>query len=167
MGSGEITFRQLMRAVPTPVVVVTAVSDGEARGITIGSFVSVCLEPPLVCFNVMHSSRMHPVLLASGRFAVSCLSESQAAVSARFAQPGLTGAQQFDGIPVHRDASDIPVIDGAYGWMSCRIESVSEAGDHSIVLGQVEELRAGEAAGPLLYWQGDYFRIGDPLRGDT
>lgn len=153
-----------MRSVVSPVVVVTAVEGVEPRGITIGSFVSVSLDPPLVCFNVMHSSRMHPVLLAAERFAVSVLAETQVEISSRFARPGLTGIQQFEGLSTHRDASGIPVIEGALGWMTCRIQAVYEGGDHSIFLGLVETLEAGEDAGPLLYFGGDYRGIGPRIR---
>ena len=68
------TLRQVMRRVPSPVTVVTAASAEEVRGITIGSFTSVALEPPLVCFNVNHAAEMHNLPLAAPRYAVQVLS---------------------------------------------------------------------------------------------
>jgi flavin reductase (DIM6/NTAB) family NADH-FMN oxidoreductase RutF len=166
MGEDALTLRGLMRSVPSSVVVVTALDTEGARGITIGSFVSVSLDPPLVCFNVNHASRMHPILLASRRFAVSFLSDRQARVAARFALAGLSGTEQFEGLSIRLDLAGVPVIEEAVGWMSCQVTQVIEGGDHSIFLGQVETLQAGEDLPPLVYYRGGYQGIGPPVRGD-
>jgi flavin reductase (DIM6/NTAB) family NADH-FMN oxidoreductase RutF len=80
-------FRAVMRRVPSPVVVVTAQGPREARGITIGSFTSLALDPPLVSFNVGCGARMHEVMEACDRFAVHVLGEEQTHLPNRCPSP--------------------------------------------------------------------------------
>ncbi len=91
-------LRHVMRHVPSPVTVVTAAGAGERRGITIGSFTSVSLEPPLISLNVAREAQMHPVLAAASHFAVHVLREDQAHLARRFSLPDLTSADQFEGV---------------------------------------------------------------------
>ena len=77
-------LKGVMRHVPSPVVIVTFVSPNGGKGITIGSFTSVSLEPALISFNVMHSSTVHDAFVNCKRFAVHILRDDQIALSERF-----------------------------------------------------------------------------------
>ena len=94
-------LREVMRHVPSPVTTVSFKGPDGAKGITIGSFTSVSLEPPLISFNVMHDSKMHDVLARVDTYAVQILNEDQVALSERFALPDQTSKQQFDGVLHH------------------------------------------------------------------
>ena len=108
-------LRDLMRSIPTSVVVVAAMSEEGARGMTAGSFASVSLDPPLVCFNVMRASRVHTVFLQASRFVISILSDRQAEIAIRFARSGLGAREQFHGVPHRLDPEGNPMLDGAIG----------------------------------------------------
>ena len=138
-------FRTVMRRVPSPVVVVTAQGEEEPRGITIGSFTSVALEPPLVSFNVGRESRMYGVMEHCSRYAVHVLSEQQASLATRFAEPGLTGQEQFD------------------ARFHCTPHSSVPAGDHILYVGLVVDVETPPDQGAVLYYQSSYRGVGSEL----
>lgn len=161
--TGE-TLRQVMRRVPSPVTVVTAADAHEARGITIGSFTSVALEPPLICFNVNHEAQMHDVLLAAPRFAVHVLNEEQAHLANHFAVPDLTGAEQLRTVPHRIDDQGTPVLDDVTAVLHCTHHDVFTAGDKSIIIGRVEAVQHNEDRGAVLYYKRTYRGVGEELR---
>jgi 3-hydroxy-9,10-secoandrosta-1,3,5(10)-triene-9,17-dione monooxygenase reductase component len=154
-------FREAMRRVASPVVVVTAHPKGaEPRGATIGSFTSVALEPPLVSFNVTHGTRLHATLKATRRFAVHLLAADQAEMADHFADPDLSSEAQFrpyahtlgaDGAP--------PLLDGSLGVLRCVRERCIDAGDHAVFIGRVYEVVPGRDRLPLLYYAREYGTI--------
>ncbi|MEM8485131.1 MAG: flavin reductase family protein [Bacteroidota bacterium] len=153
-------LRAVMRHVASPVTIVTVDTPEGAKGITIGSFTSVSLDPPLISFNVMHESSMHDVLMASDRFAVQILSEHQAALSERFSIPHQSSKQQFEGVLHHLDGDDLPLLDDVLAILFCRPFNVVPAGDHSLIIGEVLEANAVSLGKPLLYYQQSYRKVG-------
>ena len=147
-------LRRVMRQVPSPVSVVTASDgNGEIRGITIGSFTSASLQPPLLSFNISRDAGMYDLLTRADHFALHVLHEGQAHLSDRFAIPDMTGAEQFHALEYTTDAHGAPVLAGAMAVFLCLRHAVYDAGDHSIVLGLVTDIReagAGQAA-PCLF----------------
>ncbi|MEX0601597.1 MAG: flavin reductase family protein, partial [Rhodothermales bacterium] len=133
-------LRLVMRHVPSPVTIVTVAGEDELRGITIGSFTSTSLRPPLISFNVSREARIHEVLTAADRFAVHVLADDQAPLSDHFATPDLTGAEQFQDVTYSVDEHGTPILSGALAVMLCARHAVYDAGDHSIMLGRVVEL---------------------------
>lgn len=160
--SGD-AFRTLMRRVPSPVVVITVQGPREARGITIGSFTSLALDPPLVSFNVGCDSRMHEVMGRCDRFAVHVLAEGQVHLAKRFAVPGLNGAEQFESVSYTRDAHGPPILDGVSAVMHCMPHDSIVAGDHELYVGRVVELDAPPDRGAVLYYQSGYHGVGSEL----
>jgi len=151
-------FRSVLRHVPTAVAVVSAVVGGEAKGLSVGTFVPVSLDPALVGFFVGRSSKSWPPISAGGSFSVSVLGADQASVSARFA---VSDSDKFAGVAWHPAPSGHPVIEGAVCWVDCALESESEAGDHVFVLGRVLELGVETGQTPLLHHLGGYRRAHD------
>jgi flavin reductase (DIM6/NTAB) family NADH-FMN oxidoreductase RutF len=150
----------LMRHVPSPVTIVTTASSGQRRGMTAGSFNGVSLEPLLVSLNVIRDSQMHDVLTKATHFAIHILSEAQADWSEHFAIPDMNGVDQFINVPHHIDQQGIPILQGSLGVVYCRMYAVHEAGDHSIVLGEVLSVQEDTPAGPLIYYDRAYHRLG-------
>ncbi len=159
-------LRAAMRRVPSPVTVVTAADpevEGPAglRGMTVGSFTSVALTPPLVSFNVQRDATMHDLLRREGaRFAVNVLSEKQAALAVHFAVPERTGAEQFGPAPHRIGARGVPVLGGVLEVLHGRVEQFVEAGDHAVFVGRVTEIERGEEGAPLLYFESEYHGVG-------
>lgn len=148
-------FRQVLGQYPTGVVVVTAVdAAGSAIGMTVGSFTSVSLEPPLVAFLPDQGSSSWRALRESGeRFCVNVLDARQEDICRAVA---VRKRDKFAGIAWQPSPSGLPVIEGAVAWMDCVTEQVHEAGDHHIVVGRVTDLELGDGAQPLLFFRGGY-----------
>ena len=154
------TFRDVMACLAMPVAVVTTVdAAGRWHGATLGSVVSLSLEPPLVMFAVRCGSTVHRPVCDSGRFCISVLTAEQRETAERFA-----------GDPAGRFAADIVLLDGipvvgeALGWLACSRSDVVEAGDHTVLIGHVQHALRNpqDAAGPLVYHERRYHRLGAP-----
>lgn len=163
-------LRFVMRHVPSPVTIVTVAGEKEMRGITIGSFTSTSLHPPLVSFNVSRDAGVYDALTTSERFAVHVLSDHQAHLSDHFATPELSGDEQFQDISFEVEADGTPILSGALAVMLCARHAVYDAGDHSIMVGRVIALGNVDAGGlPLVYFNRAYRRVGkeaQPTRFD-
>ncbi len=144
-------LREGMRLVPSPVTIITAGSGKNGRGITIGSFTSTSLDPPLVTFNVSCGANFHHLLEDGRLLAVHILSDSQAALSNKFAIPDLSSEQQFADVDVNFDDDGPPMIAGTLGIFRCRVAAMYSAGDHSVIVARVIDFAAGEEGEPLVY----------------
>ena len=151
-------LREVLRAVASPVVLVTVTEGGETRGATIGSFTSVSLDPPLVSFNVTRGTRLHQSLDTADAFTVHLLAADQAALAAHFARPDLDARAQMAATDVA--ATDPLRLDGTLGTLACTVTARLRAGDHTVVLGAVTDIAPGRAAAPLLYYQQSYRGVG-------
>jgi len=139
-------FRHVLGHMPTGVVVVTGVSaEGEPAGVTIGSFASVSLDPPLVGFFHGTNSRTWPLIAQSGSFCVNVLAQSQEELCWRFSKEATDGGDRFDEIDYTLSPNGSPVLPGVLAWIDCSIESVTPAGDHFFVLGRVNDLHTTES----------------------
>lgn len=153
-----------MRRVPSAVTVVTAAGQGTIRGITIGSFTSVSLDPPLVSFNVGKEAQMHDVLLDASHFVVHVLTDQQAHLSHRFAVPDQSGIDQFESVDYVRDEHGTPILEDVLAIFYCRTYAVHEAGDHAIVVGEVLDIDEAIGGMPLLYVNRTYRELGDEVK---
>ena len=150
-------FRQVLGHLPTGVVVVTGVdAHGVPSGITIGSFVSVSLDPPLVGFFPANTSRSWPLISEGKSFCANVLTSEQDELCWRFAREPEGGmAARFDGLDWTKSPSGMPVLAGALAVIDCSIESVTPAGDHSFVLGRVQYLAVSESVGEaMVFYRG-------------
>lgn len=146
-------FRRVLSHYLTGVAVVSTMDGNDPVGLTVGSFFSISLDPPLVGFCAAHSSNTWPIIKRSGRFCVNVLAADQEGVSRAFAR---TGANKFDG--VHWAVSDggCPRLDDVIAWIDCDIEVVHGAGDHDICVGRVRALGDGRSSGPLPFFRGQH-----------
>jgi flavin reductase (DIM6/NTAB) family NADH-FMN oxidoreductase RutF len=155
-------FRRVLSHFATGVTIVTTRDvDGRATGLTVSAFCSVSLDPPQVLVCVDHKSQSYPALRDGAHFAVNFLGDAHEEVSRRFAT---TRLDKFDGVPHSFGKHGSPLIEGALAQLECRIVSRHVEGDHTILVGRVEEARNG-AGEPLLYFRGKYRRIADHPSG--
>jgi flavin reductase (DIM6/NTAB) family NADH-FMN oxidoreductase RutF len=149
-------FRDVLGQLPTGIVAVTSRStdDGAPIGMTLGSFTSVSLDPPLVAFLPDHSSSTFPRIREAGTFCANILKSDQKSVSQAFATKGPDRFVGVDWRPAPQTGS--PVIEGSLAWIDCEIVEIHEAGDHDIVIARVLELETGEQGFPLVFFQGGY-----------
>jgi flavin reductase (DIM6/NTAB) family NADH-FMN oxidoreductase RutF len=134
--------------------VLTIEGAGERLGLTLGSVVSLSLEPPLVGVSVAKEAAMHELLREAGGFALSLLAGDQEAVAQHFAR-GVPPFAHWQGILL-REGDGPPLIDGALGWIRCRTTSEQPAGDHTFFVGEVTWVESGRG-GPALVHVGQGF----------
>lgn len=156
-GVDPASFRHVLGHFPTGVTVVTALHQTGPLGLTIGSFASVSLEPPLVMFGVDKQSTTWAKMAPCEKFCVNVLSEKQRDISAAFSQ---RATERFDGIAWNTNATDSPVIEGAIAWIDCHLRATHDGGDHIIVVGLVRSLStANQQEGPLVFCKGSFGRF--------
>ena len=159
-GAGRVTpdhFRHVLGHVPTGVVVVTALdAGGKPIGMTIGSFTSVSLDPPLVAFLPTSRSRTFAALQQAQAMVINVLGADQEDVCRRFAT---AGEDRFSGIGWRPASSGAPILDGVVAWIHAELVESHPAGDHVIALCAVRELAIGSTDLPLLFFQGGYGRF--------
>ncbi len=147
-------FRQVLGNYPTGVCAITALgSDGKPAGMVVGTFTSVSLDPPLVGFLPDKSSSSWPKIEQAGRFCVNVLASDQMEVCGQIAAKG---DDKFARIDFEVTANDLPVIAGALATIECTIHSVSEAGDHWFVLGNVLNMAVTREGDPMVFHCGRY-----------
>lgn len=152
-------LRDALGCFPTGVAVVTGLAeDGRPFGLTINSFTSLSLDPPLILWSLRAGSPLLPCFPAGARFAVNVLGSAQEPIARQFASPR---PDRFAGIhwrpgPVGLPhLAGLPRLDGAVAYFDCRLRDSHDAGDHRILIGGVE--RFATATGePLLFVQGGF-----------
>jgi flavin reductase (DIM6/NTAB) family NADH-FMN oxidoreductase RutF/2-polyprenyl-6-methoxyphenol hydroxylase-like FAD-dependent oxidoreductase len=153
---GGFDPRELRRALgqyATGVTIVTCLGPGEEQvGMTANSFTSVSLDPPLVLWCPAKSASSTPSFTAASHFAVNILGADQHHLSRRFATPA---DDKFDGVPARAGLSGAPLLDGTVATFECRTVAVHDAGDHLIMLGEVERFDT-PGGPPLVFHSGLY-----------
>jgi flavin reductase (DIM6/NTAB) family NADH-FMN oxidoreductase RutF len=149
-------LRALMRRVPTGVAVVTAEVDGRRYGITVGSLVSLSLEPPLVGISISRETALNLLLKESDTFAVSLLAADQDGIAQHFSR-SVPPLVLWNGIAL-RDVAGPPQIADALGWLVCRRDRELEVGTHTFFVAEVLEVEQGRGAA-LLYAERRYHAL--------
>jgi 3-hydroxy-9,10-secoandrosta-1,3,5(10)-triene-9,17-dione monooxygenase reductase component len=144
-------FRRVLGQFLTGVAVISAMDGEDPVGLTVGSFFSVSLDPPLVGFCAARSSQTWPAIKRAGRFCVNVLAADQEAVCRSFAR---TGTDKFRGIGWALSDGGCPRLDGVIAWIDCEIEVVYSAGDHEICVGRVRGLGDPRLSVPLPFFRG-------------
>ncbi|MFE0425747.1 flavin reductase family protein [Streptomyces sp. NPDC058953] len=136
-------LRGVLREVPTAVTVVTAATGRGPAGLTVGSFVSVSLRPPLIGVFIDEESTSWREMRTSPTFAVNVLAGGQQELCARFAS---SGTDKFAGLSFDTSPSGNPLLPGAAAWLDCRVEDIRRLGDHDFALARVTALGSAAAA---------------------
>jgi flavin reductase (DIM6/NTAB) family NADH-FMN oxidoreductase RutF len=148
-------LRALMREVPQPVSVVTVDAAGQKAGLTVVSLVSLSLEPPLVGIAVRRHAALHELVREAGAFAVNILAAEQDSLAQHFAR-GVPPIALWQGIETHEGELGAPLLDGALGWIECRLASEHPTGDHTFFVGEVVSATRGPGRGALVHRRQEY-----------
>jgi flavin reductase (DIM6/NTAB) family NADH-FMN oxidoreductase RutF len=148
----DATFKLAMSHFASGVTIVTTEHEGKQYGLTVASFASLSLHPPLVLVCIEKSLKSHDAIAAAGKFGVSILDRRQADVSGRFAS---RIDDKFAGVDVVRGELDVPLIGGAICMLSCRVHAQLPGGDHTIFIGEVAGVQTSEGV-PLVYYRSAY-----------
>jgi flavin reductase (DIM6/NTAB) family NADH-FMN oxidoreductase RutF len=150
-------FRAALARVPTAVSVVTTVdASGESRGVTVGTLCSLSCSPPLVMFCLDCGNTSHAVFTATTRFLIQVLRDHQRDVANWFAHHG---THHFD--TPHATSHGLPLIPDALARLLCTRHALVQGGDHTIVIGQVDDTEIGDGQ-PLLYYEREYHALALP-----
>jgi flavin reductase (DIM6/NTAB) family NADH-FMN oxidoreductase RutF len=147
-----------MRRFPSGVAVLTADADGDRIGLTVGSLVSLSLEPPLVGVSVGRSLAAHAIVRAAGSYAVSILGSEHEHLARRFAS-GMPPIALWEGVEVRRGGV-APLLEGALGWLECTLAAAHDVGDHTLFVGEVVSAEAGADGAALAYRSSTYHAVG-------
>ncbi|MFF5858048.1 flavin reductase family protein [Streptomyces sp. NPDC012751] len=144
----RLAFTRTLSRVPAPVTVTTtADASGRRWGFTGSSFCSLSLDPPLVLICLDKGASTHGAFTAAPHFLVNVLAHDQGDVALRFATSGVDRFQAGDMTPCELG---LPGLPGAAARIACATHEILDGGDHSILVGRVEETRAGDRP-PLVY----------------
>ncbi len=156
-------FRRALSCFATGVAVATTVdSTGVPAGITISSFNSVSLDPPLVLWSISNDAYSYDAFINAEYFAVNVLTVEQEGMSARFAQRGL---DKFKGIEMREGLHGVPLLPDYAACFECRTEYRYAGGDHKIIVGRVLRLEDRETD-PLIFYRGHFLGKGGSYGGD-
>ena len=153
---GPTEFRRALGCFPTGVTIITTRGlEGEPLGMTVSSFNSVSLSPPLVLWSLALSSSSRAAVEAASHYAIHILAADQAGIARQFAMPG-RGADRFAGVPWRPNEHGVPILQGDYAArFECVGRSQYVAGDHIILVGEVEHCEH-TAALPLVFHAGGF-----------
>ena len=155
----EEQLRDVMRYWGTGVTVVASNHGGQNHGMTVSSFTSLSLEPPLVMIALDCSSRTRQMVNDSAAFGVTILSEDQQEISNQFAGWLSDERNRFEGLETFSIDSKSPMIVGGLGFLDCKVVETYEVGTHTMFIGEVTALKVKENVGesnPLIYFNRKY-----------
>jgi flavin reductase (DIM6/NTAB) family NADH-FMN oxidoreductase RutF len=151
----EDDLRNLMNRYPHGVAVVTVEVDDQRLGLTVGSLVSLSLDPPFVGFAISREAAMHELLREAGGCAVSLLAAGQDWLAQHFAR-GVPPIAMWHGVATERGASGAPLLVGALGWLECGLRDETAAGSHTFFTCEVLKIEVGPDAPALVRVRGTY-----------
>ena len=160
-------FRNALGRFPTGVVIVTAVApDGARIGMTVSSFNSVSLDPPLVLFSVHRQALAFRVWQKIDSYAINILNAEQETLSNQFAR---AKGEKWDGVMPLTGITGVPIMPNACAVLECRAHARHDGGDHEIFVGRVVEIRDHSAnrGQPLVFFEGRYRQLASVTTAHT
>lgn len=157
MVSDNKAYKEALGSFATGITVVTVrAPEGTVLGMTVNSFTSVSLDPPLVLWCLDKSAALFPVIEKCDAFCLSVLSKEQEDVSNRFA---VAHQHEATGLPLTEGVSGVSYLSESLTNFQCSVYARHEAGDHLIIVGRVEAFGETSDEEPLLYFKGGYMGL--------
>lgn len=154
-------LRHALGCYPTGVTVVTTrAPDGRPVGLTVNSFASLSLEPPLLLWSLSNRSPSLRAFRSGSHFAINVLAHGQQALAQRFANPRVV--DKFEGVDLLRPATheqsghDVPVLSDSAAWFVCACRDAIETGDHTLFIGRIEAYDSVVPQAPLVFHAGAF-----------
>ncbi|MCL4559358.1 MAG: flavin reductase family protein [Chloroflexi bacterium] len=157
------SMRRAMRQWVAGVTVVTSRFGEVQHGMTVSSFTSISLTPPMILVSLERSTRTHGLISASGYFGVTILSGAQKQLSETFAGRIGSDEDRFKDIETFNLLSPAPFLKRGLAFLDCRVVNVVEAGTSTVFFAEVMAAQSGEDFDPLAYTNRSYFTL-EPLK---
>lgn len=141
-------FKEVMGNYPTGVTVVTTVDNNEVPlGLTVNSFASVSIDPLLILWSIDKGVNSYEAFVNTDKFAVNVLASNQSDICALFA---MKGTDRFGSCEWNLSEHKLPILSGTAGVLQCKVFKTVDAGDHTILIGEVVDIQSNQKE-PLLY----------------
>ena len=153
------TLRRAMRAWTTGVAIVTSIYGDQQYGMTVNSFTSISLEPPLISVALRQLTHTHELVVKSGMFSITILAAAQKELSDRFAGklPNITN--RFDGVQTETISLDSPVFKDGMAYFDCRVVNSIPVGENTLFVAEVLDARGQGEGEPLVYHNREYWKL--------
>lgn len=155
-------LRHAMRAWTTGVAVVTAQHDGHRYGMTVNSFTSISLDPPLISVALRQLTHTHELVEKSGEFSITILASHQKELSDRFAGKHSEIHDRFDGVRTEKLLIDAPLIQEGIACFNCRVVKSIPVGENTLFVAEVIAVRGEGDGNPLVYHNRVYWKLKEP-----
>ncbi len=152
------SFRNAMRAWTTGVAVLMSAHENEIYGMTINSFTSLSLDPPLVTVVLKNDTRVFELVTKSHAFSVTLLSSSQQELAENFASK-LHGAERMESVVTQTLPSGVSILEEGLAWLDCRVVHTYAAGLNTLFIAEVAEARVHSTESPLVYHNREYHQL--------
>lgn len=157
------TLRRAMRAWTTGVAIITSIYQDQQYGMTVNSFTSISLDPPLVSVALKQLTHTHELVAKSGMFSVTILSAAQKELSDRFAGKLSNITNRFDGVQTETISLDSPVFKDGMAYFDCRVIHSMPIGENTLFVAEVLDARGEGEGEPLVYHNRQYWKLTNPL----
>jgi flavin reductase (DIM6/NTAB) family NADH-FMN oxidoreductase RutF len=152
-------LRHAMRAWTTGVAVVTATHGGQQYGMTVNSFTSISLEPPLISVVLKQLTHTHDLVVKSNEFAVTILSSTQQELSDRFAGKLTHIQDRFENVQTETLIIPAPLIKGGMAYFNCAVKTALPVGENTLFVAEVIAARGEGEGEPLVYHNRVYWKL--------
>lgn len=156
MPNDQDSMRLVMRQWASGVSVVSTKYQDINHGMTVSSFSSVSLDPPLVAISLMKNSRTHDFVISAGSFGITILSSDQEKISKIFAGQIPESENRFNGLETWTLTTGSPFLIDGLAFLDCKLAEVFDFGTNSLLIGEVVAAKVGSGGRPLLYFDQQY-----------
>jgi len=152
-------LRQAMRAWTTGVAIVTSIYGDQQYGMTVNSFTSISLDPPLISVALRQLTHTHELVTKSGMFSITILTAAQKELSDRFAGKLPQIVDRFEGMQTETISLDSPVFKDGMAYFDCRVLNSIPVGENTLFIAEVLDARGDGEAKPLVYHNREYWNL--------
>lgn len=156
-------LRGAMRAWTTGVAIVTSIYEDQQYGMTVNSFTSISLEPPLICVTLRRLTHTHDLVVKSGMFSITILTADQKELSDRFAGKLPNIVNRFQGVQTETISLDAPVFKDGMAYFDCQVVSSMPFGENTLFIAEVVDARGEGEGQPLVYHNREFWRLTEKI----
>ena len=154
-------LRAAMRAWTSGVTIIAAARGSEQHGMTVSSFTSVSLDPPLIIISLQDSTRTRELVYHAQAFGVTILAEDQQSISDRFAGRGPGSEDRMAGVETETLVTGSPLIKGGLVSLDCRVKQSIDVGPNTLFVGEVVAMSGNGTGKPLVYHDRKYHKLAE------
>jgi flavin reductase (DIM6/NTAB) family NADH-FMN oxidoreductase RutF len=151
----ELNLRRAFGSFPTGVTIITALTESQqATGVTISSFNTVSMHPPLVLWSLVNTSKNLPYFQIGKSHLIHILAEDQGELALHFAK---SGTDKFEGIQYENSGLGLPKLEGCVTYFECVTDACYVSGDHTIIVGKILDIETNNK-NPLVYGRSKFIK---------